>query len=115
LDYNWAVQFQIWFAVLFSIQNLKSKSKIDMMLYVLICLCLALSGVAGLQFFYLFYLERIDDERKKRLRELEHHAVNLTHRLEEAEQRLAAQEKIINDFYQEPEEDEAWADLIEEP
>jgi hypothetical protein len=85
-----------------------------MLLYVLICLCLALSGVAGLQFFYLFYLERIDDERKKRLRELEHHASNLVVRLEEAEKRLATQEKIINDFYLEHEEDESWADLIEE-
>jgi 16S rRNA C1402 (ribose-2'-O) methylase RsmI len=75
---------------------------------------LALSGVAGLQFFYMFYLERLEDERKKRLRELEHHSSQLVLRLEEAEKRLAVQEKIINDFYQEQEEDEAWADVIEE-
>ena len=84
-----------------------------MMLYVLICLCLALVGVAGLQFFYLFYLERIDEERKKRLHELEHHSLHLTQRLEDTEKRLAAQEKIIQNFY-ELQEDEAWADLIEE-
>lgn len=83
------------------------------MLYVLICLCLALLGVAGLQFFYLFYLERIDDQRKKRLHELEHHSSHLTQRLEDAERRLAAQEEIIQNFYEER-EDEAWADLIEE-
>jgi len=86
-----------------------------MMLYVLICLCLALLGVAGLQFFYLFYLERIDDQRKKRLYELEHLSSHLTQRLEEAERRLAAQEEIIKSFSDDQEqEDEAWADLIEE-
>jgi len=86
-----------------------------MMLYVLICLCLALLGVAGLQFFYLFYLERIDDERKKRLHELEQHSSHLTQRLEDAERRLAAQEEIIQSFYdQQEKDDEAWADLIEE-
>jgi hypothetical protein len=76
---------------------------------------LALLGVAGLQFFYLFYLERIDEQRKKRLYELEHHSARLTERLEDAERRLAAQEEIIRSFYDEQgQEDEAWADLIEE-
>lgn len=85
------------------------------MLYVLICLCLSLLGVAGLQFFYLFYLERIDDQRKKRLYELEHLSSHLTQRLEDAERRLAAQEEILQSFYdQQEKEDEAWADLIEE-
>ncbi len=35
-----------------------------MMWYVLIGLSLSLAGVAGLQFFYLIYLERIDREQK---------------------------------------------------
>ncbi len=36
-----------------------------MMLYILIGLSLSLTGVAGLQFFYMMYLERIDREQKK--------------------------------------------------
>jgi uncharacterized membrane protein len=41
------------------------------MWYVLIGLSLSLACVAGLQFFYMLYLERISDERKKRISELE--------------------------------------------
>ena len=44
-----------------------------MMWYVLIGLSLSLAGVAGLQFFYMAYLERLDREHKKRIRELERH------------------------------------------
>ncbi len=42
-----------------------------MMIYVLIGLSLSLASVAGLQFFYMAYLERLDREHKKRIRELE--------------------------------------------
>lgn len=89
------------------------KSKIDMMLYVLICLCLALSGVAGLQFLYMFYLERMDAERRNRLHELERQIKHLSHRLADARREIAAKEKIIESFYEEY-GDEAWADVMEE-
>jgi 16S rRNA C1402 (ribose-2'-O) methylase RsmI len=89
-----------------------------MMLYVLICLCLSLAGVAGLQFFYMVYLERIDRERKKRINELERHAKYLAHRLEDAEVQLSEQNKLLEAVYDEFEdengEEEVWADVIEE-
>lgn len=89
-----------------------------MMWYVLICLCLSLAGVAGLQFFYLAYLERIDRERKKRLGELERHIKYLTHRLKDAERQVTEQHKLLEAAYQEfddeDEDEEVWADVIEE-
>ncbi len=88
------------------------------MWYVLICLCLSLAGVAGLQFFYMVYLERIDRERKKRIYQLERHVKYISGRLEETELQLADQNKLLNEFYDEledeTEEEEVWADVIEE-
>jgi hypothetical protein len=85
-------------------------------LYILICLSLSLLGVAGLQFFYLMYLERIDRERKIRIHELEHHCKHLTSRLKEVEQQLAEQAELIDAIYEESEdeEEEVWADVIED-
>lgn len=87
-----------------------------MMWYVLICLCLSLAGVAGLQFFYMVYLERIDRERKKRINELERHVKYLTHRLENAELEINEQNKLLEEVYDEfeNEEEEIWEDVIEE-
>lgn len=89
-----------------------------MMWYVLICLCLSLAGVAGLQFFYMVYLERIDRERKKRIYELERHVKYLSVRLEDAELQLSEQNKLLEEVYDEfedeNEEEEVWADVIEE-
>lgn len=88
------------------------------MWYVLICLCLSLAGVAGLQFFYMIYLERIDRERKKRIYELEHHVKYLSHRLENTEVQLTEQNKLLEEVYDEfedeIEEEEIWEDVIEE-
>jgi len=88
------------------------------MWYVLICLCLSLAGVAGLQFFYMIYLEKIDRERKKRIYELERHVKYLTNRLEDADLQLADQtrllEEVYDEFEDENEEEEVWADVIEE-
>lgn len=87
-----------------------------MMLYVLICLSLSLAGVAGLQFFYMIYLERIDRERRKRIRELEHHCQYLSKRLKESETQVSEQGEMIEAFYGEfdEEEEEVWADVIDE-
>ena len=84
-------------------------------LYILIGLSLSLLGVAGLQFFYLMYLERIDRERKIRIQELEHHCKYLISRLKEVEQQLAEQAELIDAIYEESEDDEeVWADVIED-
>ncbi len=83
--------------------------------YVLICLALALTGVAGLQMAYLFYIDKLDAERKKRLRYLERRCRALTSRLEQAERRLEQQESLLDTLYldQKP-EDETWSDIIED-
>ena len=87
-----------------------------MMMYVLIGLSLALAGVAGLQFFYMIYLERIDREQKRRIHELEHHCRHLSHRLNAAEQQVTEQSEMIESFFEDitDEEEEIWADVIED-
>lgn len=83
-----------------------------MTIYVLICLCLSLAGVAGLQFFYLAYLERVENEHKKRIHELERQCRYLSNKLHEAELQIAEQaESALEPF---EDEDEAWADVIED-
>ena len=84
------------------------------MWYVLIGLSLSLACVAGLQFFYMLYLERISNERKKRIVELERHSKYLARRLSEAEQQIAEQNEVLETIYGEIEEEEVWADVIED-
>jgi len=85
------------------------------MWYVLIGLSLSLAGVAGLQFFYLIYLERIDREQKKRIQELERHSKHLSKRLSQAEQQIAEQDEILENILDEFEDgEEVWADVIED-
>ena len=86
-----------------------------MLLYVLIGLVLALTGVAGLQFTYLYYLGRFDSERKKHIRHLERKCSDLSARLSKAETRLSQQDELLQAAYPEIfREDEAWADVIDE-
>ena len=85
-----------------------------MLLYVLIGLCLSLAGVAGLQLMYMFYLDRLDKERKKRLHDLEIECRRLSSRLTEAESELTTKNEMLEVAYPEVEDEEAWADLIDE-
>jgi hypothetical protein len=85
-----------------------------MLLYVLIGLCLSLAGVAGLQLMYMFYLDRIDKERKKRVHALEIECRRLSSRLSEAERDLKAKSDLLAIAYPEIEDEEAWADVIDE-
>ncbi len=85
-----------------------------MMTYVLIGLSLSLCCVTGLQFFYLLYLERISHERKKRIYELERHSKQLAKRLSDAEQQITDQNEVLETMFEEYEEEEVWADLIED-
>ena len=66
-----------------------------MLFYVLIGLCLSLAGVAGLQLMYMFYLDRLDKERKKRLHELETNAERLSSQLAEAESELEMKNDML--------------------
>ena len=88
-----------------------------MLLYGLICLSLSLAGVAGLQFFYMAYLERLDRARKRRLHELEQHCKYLTKRLKDTETQITEQNDFIEAIYEDFEsedEEEVWADVIDE-
>lgn len=85
-----------------------------MLLYVLICLCLSLAGVAGLQLMYMFYLDRMDRERKKRLHQLEVECRNLASQLATAESELRMKNEMLASAFPELEEEEVWADLIDE-
>lgn len=82
---------------------------------ILIGISLVLVGLAGLQFSYMFYLDRLHRERKKYLRQLEHRNIRLTERLEAAEQQIAEQtarlEKLVPEYAF---DDEQWAEIIEE-
>ena len=75
---------------------------------------MSLAGVAGLQFFYLAYLERVTNEHKRRIRELEHHCKNLSHKLHNAELQINEQTELIDSFYGEEPKEEVWADVIED-
>jgi len=86
-----------------------------MLMYALIGLSLVLTGIVGLQFTYLFYVDRIFRERKKHTKSLEQKCRDLNDRLEAAERRVAEQSDLLESMY--PglgKEDEAWADVIED-
>ena len=85
-----------------------------MMLYALICLCLSLAGVAGLQMMYMFYIDRLDKERKKRVHDLEVRCKSLTRRLHEAEDRIDIQNGMLTGFGLESGEEETWADVLDD-
>lgn len=85
-----------------------------MMLYILIGLSLSLVVVAGLQFFYMIFLERINREQKKRIRELERNTRYFSKRLSEAELKIAEQNEILEGMFDELEPEEIWADVIED-
>lgn len=86
-----------------------------MLSYILIGLCFSLVGIAGLQLMYMFYLDRIDRERKKRIVELERRVRDLKKLLADARQKIDEQEGLIEslEMFSRGRE-EVWADVIEE-
>lgn len=86
-----------------------------MLFYVLIGISFVLLGVAGLQFTYMFYLDRLHTERKKYLRELEARNAKLTTLLADAKTRIAEQDRLLEAAYPGMRKnDEVWAEVIEE-
>jgi hypothetical protein len=86
-----------------------------MLLYGLIGLSLVLVGIVGLQFTYMFYLERLHVERKKYLSQLEKKCIGLTEKLDAADRRIAEQRELIEQVYPEmAATDEVWAEVIED-
>lgn len=86
-----------------------------MLVYFLIGLSLVLVGIVGLQFSYMFWVERMYRERRTYLRELENKYARQTERLAAAQRRIAEQNDLLETAYPElGKEDEVWADVIEE-
>jgi len=85
-----------------------------MMLYVLICLSLSLAGVCAVQFFYLAYLGKVEEQHKRRIRELEKNCRYFKERLREAELQLANQAELLEEVYGDFEDEEVWADVIDD-
>ncbi|MFN6963765.1 MAG: hypothetical protein ACK4S4_08370 [Pyrinomonadaceae bacterium] len=84
-----------------------------MLLYSLICLSLVLLGITGLQFTYMFYLDRVDKQRKHHIHDLELQCKKLAARLSEAEERIANQDELIARTAGAA-SDEVWADIIDD-
>ncbi len=86
-----------------------------MLMYFLIGLSLVLLGIVGLQFSYMFYVDRMYRERREYLRKLEKKHARVTDRLAAAERRVAEQNELLETVYPDLDrEDEVWADVIEE-
>jgi t-SNARE complex subunit (syntaxin) len=84
-----------------------------MLMYVLVGLCLVLLGIAGLQFTYLAYVDRMNNERRKYLKSLEKKYADLSARLTQAERRVAEQDELLEQLSPAVTED-SWADVIED-
>lgn len=61
---------------------------------------------------YTFYLDRIDRERKKRIKELERQCRQFRKLLAEAEVTIEEQGQIITELCPGYDDEEAWADVI---
>jgi len=86
-----------------------------MFMFVLIGLLFVLLGVAGLQFSYLFYIERLYRERQKHVKALEQKCLRLSEKLDAAESRIREQSELIASMSTEYlVDDGAWADVIED-
>jgi hypothetical protein len=81
-------------------------------MYALIGISLVLVGVAGLQFTYMFYIDRVYRERCKYLQALEHKCTGLSAKLEDAEKRVAEQDRLLAVFTARTKDEEVWADVI---
>jgi hypothetical protein len=86
-----------------------------MLMFVLIGLSLVLAGLAGLQFTYLYYADRMMRERRKHIKQVEQRCARLVSQLEAAEARVKQQDELLEAAYPGIRKDgEVWADVIEE-
>jgi hypothetical protein len=89
-----------------------------MMVYALICIAFVLLGIVGLQFTYLFYVDRLYRERRAYLQRLEKRTRRLEAKLTAAEDIIAEQQSRLElllpiDPLDDPDEIE-WVDVIDE-
>jgi len=86
-----------------------------MFVFALIGLCLVLLGIAGLEFTYLYYVERMYRERQKHVQALEGKCHRLVDKLDAAEARIKEQRELIASMGLEiSANEESWADVIED-
>jgi hypothetical protein len=83
-----------------------------MLMYALIGISLVLVGVAGLQFMYMFYIDRVYRERRKYMQALEQKCAGLSAKLSDAELRIAEQDRVLASLKMPVKDDEIWADVI---
>ena len=84
------------------------------MLYVVICLAMSMAAVAGLQFFYLAYIEKVMRQHKRRVGELERQNRVLYHRWQDAERTLTGFQNLEAEAVEIIEEEDVWAEIIED-
>ncbi|HRI03788.1 MAG TPA: hypothetical protein PLL77_08605 [Pyrinomonadaceae bacterium] len=82
-----------------------------MLFYALIGISLVLVGITGLQFTYMFYLDRLHVERKKYLRELEAKNAKLNAELADAKNRIDMFEAAYPEIRK---DEEVWAEVLDE-
>lgn len=86
-----------------------------MLLYFLIGLCLSLVGFSGMLLAYMFYLDRVDRERRRLIQTLESKCKYLTDRLDAAESMIAkGKPTVIDSRLDLVASEEKWADVISE-
>jgi hypothetical protein len=86
-----------------------------MLMFILIGLSLALAGLAGLQFTYLFSADRMARERRKHLKQLEQRCAVFKARLDAAEARIRQQDELLEAAYPGIRRGgETWAEVIDE-
>jgi Tfp pilus assembly protein PilN len=75
------------------------------MLYVVLIIAIVLACVAGLQYFYLMFIEARSRQERRRIAELEQQNAELLRELESVETQLAERRRLDGDI---------WPELIDE-
>lgn len=86
-----------------------------MMLYILICVSLALAAMSGMQFFYLAYLDKRNRDNKARVLELEKYCAGLHEQLLETQMQLLNSPEYAADYETDEivlDEEEIWSEFI---
>lgn len=84
-----------------------------MLTYVLIGLSLVLTGIAGFQFLYMFYVETMSKMREQHVKQLEAKCSSLQRSLDSAVDRISEQNQLLTRLGFDVESDEEhWADVI---
>jgi hypothetical protein len=86
----------------------------QIVVFLLIGLVLVLVGVSGLQFSYMFYVDRLNRARSRHLRDLERRCLRLTESLDAARSTIAERDDLIRRYFADGAEGEdVWAEVID--